>query len=349
VVLTVALAAVLHSYWALVAGILVGRLVTLVQSYTMSPYRPLFGLRSWRRIIGFSLWSWGSGLIYMLRDRIESIVIGRAFGAATVGVFSLGVEIGSLPTTELVLPLCRALFSGFAEANRTGLSTANVYVRVVSAALLLTLPAAIGISLLADPLVRLALGSQWLGAVPLVWILALPGAVTIISSVSAAALNAQGLPHLNFYLGAISTALKVPLLVGLVFAFGLVGGAVAVALSLFVEQLVYLEATRRRLHVRVVGLAWGAWRPLLATATMAAVLTGCGLGWAHADGSTLAAARMAAVGTLIGVAVYTLTLLTAWIASGRPDGAEGDALRLAQHGLDRLRQLLRVARPAVGS
>jgi hypothetical protein len=58
---------------------------------------------------------------------------------------------------------------------------------------------------------------------------------------------------------------------------------------------------------------------------------------------------MVTFGTLIGAAVYALTLLVAWVASGRPNGAESDALRLAQHGLDRLRQPLRVARPAVGS
>ena len=349
VVLTIALAVVWRSYWALVAGILAVRVVRLVQSYTMSAYRPRLGLRSWRRIIGFSLWTWAADLMLMVRERLDSIVIGRLLGAANVGIFALGTEIGSLPTTELVLPLCRALFSGFAEANRTGFSPARVYVRVISATLLLTLPIALGLSLLADPLVRLALGAQWLGAVPLIWILAPPGAVTVISCVAAAALSAQGLPHLNFQLSAISTVLKVPLLVGLVVGFGLVGGAIAVAVSLTIEQGLYLDVTRRRLGVRVADLARGAWRAMLATVVMGAVLAGCGLGWTHADGGMLEAARLAGFATLIGAAVYALTLLAAWIASGRPDGAESDAIGLAQRGVGRLRLAMGLAPPAVGS
>jgi lipopolysaccharide exporter len=347
-IVTVALAAVLHSYWALVAGILVGRLVRLVQSYTISPYRPRFSLGRWRRIIGFSLWTWAAGLIHMVRDRIDSIVVGRMLGTTHVGVFTLAVEIGSLPTTELAEPLYRALFSAFSEGNRSGLSLARVYLRVVGAALLLTIPAAVGISLVADALVRLALGPAWLGAVPLVWILALPAAVTVVSYVSGAALNAQGLPQVNFRLGAITATLKTLLLVGLVSMYGLMGGAVAVALSLVAEQILYLEATRRYLGVRIGDLAQQAWRPVFATTVMAAVLVATGLGWTRVDGDGLAAARWLLAAAASGVAVYSLALYCAWVAAGRPDGPEIAVWRLAQAMVWRLCLQIRLVRPAVG-
>jgi lipopolysaccharide exporter len=47
-------------------------------------------------------------------------------------------------------------------------STADTYVRMVSLMALLTLPAGTGISLVADPLVRLALGPLWIHSVPIV-------------------------------------------------------------------------------------------------------------------------------------------------------------------------------------
>jgi lipopolysaccharide exporter len=52
-VITIAVAIIWHSYWALVAGILTYRLARLLQSYLMSSYRPHITLRAWRRIIGF--------------------------------------------------------------------------------------------------------------------------------------------------------------------------------------------------------------------------------------------------------------------------------------------------------
>ena len=335
VILTLALAVTLHSYWALIAGIIAGQLVRLAQSYTMSPYRPRLGLARWRRIIGFSLWTWAAGVVYMVRDRLDSIVVGGLLGAGNVGIFAVASEIGSLATTELVEPLYRALFSGFAEAKRTGLSPTNAYVRVISAVLLLTMPAAVGISLVAGPLVRLLLGAQWSSAVPLVWILALPAAVTVTGHVTAAALNAEGLAHVNFRLGAYAAAMKLPLLAGGIWAVGLWGGALGVALSLAVEQLLYLEAARRHLAVSLADLAKQSWRPALAAAVMAAVLPACGLGWTSAASDSAAVGQLLAA-TAAGAAVYVVILFALWAGCGRPEGAETAIWRLACWALRRM-------------
>jgi O-antigen/teichoic acid export membrane protein len=346
VILTLVLAVTLHSYWALIAGIIAGRVVRLAQSYTMSPYRPRLGLARWRRIIGFSLWTWAAGLVYMVRDRLDSIVVGRMLGAGSVGIFSVASEIGSLTTTELVEPLYRALFSGFAEAKRTGLSPTHAYLRVISAVLLLTIPAAVGISLVAGPLVRLLLGAQWSSAAPLVWVLALPAAVTVTSYVTAASLNAEGLAQVNFRLGAYAAAIKLPLLAGGIWGFGLWGGALGVALSLVVEQLLYLDAARHRLAVSLADLATQAWRPTLAAAVMAAVLLACGLGWNSAANDTAAVGHLlAATGT--GAAVYALTVFALWAGCGRPEGAETAVWQLAGWALRRVR--LQRASPSVAA
>lgn len=273
----------------------------------------------------------------MVRERSEAVIIGRLLGAASFGVFAVGSEIGALATTEFVSPLYRALFSGFAAAHRAGLGVAQVCVRVIAAALLVTAPAAIGISLVADPLVRLALGERWLAAVPLVWVLAVPGAVTVLSHVGAAALNAEGLPRLNCQLATIATVFKLPLMAVLVWAFGLTGGAVALALALSFEQLLFLEVMRRRLTLALSELARQTWRPLLATAVMAATLAGLGLGWTGSPADNVGAARQLVVAMAAGAAVYFATLTVAWIAAGRPAGAETDLLHLAQSSLSRFR------------
>lgn len=349
VIVTVSVAAALHSYWALVAGILAGRAVRLVQSYTMSRYRPRLGLGQWRRIIGFSLWTWGSSIIYMARDPLDSVIIGRMLGATAVGIFSLGVEIGFLPNSELAEPLYRALFSAFSEASRTGLSSARAFVRVVPAALLLTVPAAIGISLVAGPLIRLALGPSWLGAVPVVWIVAVPAGLTVIGHVSGAALNAAGVPHVIFRISAVSIALKLPFLIGLVAMFGLVGGAIGFALWTMTEQLLYLEASRRRFGVPIGELARHTWRSIFATAVMVVILVECGYGWTGTAGDAAAAARELFTAVALGAAVYAAALIGAWLVAGRPDGPEIAVWKIGQSMIRRVRLQIGLARPAVGS
>src|SRR6185437_13265169 len=105
------------SFWALVVGICTTRGLRLVLSYTMHPHRPRLTIRAWRRLIGFSTWAWILSVTLLIRDRIDSFVIGRVLGATQVGAYTVGVEIGFAPSAELVLPLTRALYSSFSSVR----------------------------------------------------------------------------------------------------------------------------------------------------------------------------------------------------------------------------------------
>ncbi|HJU19495.1 MAG TPA: lipopolysaccharide biosynthesis protein [Stellaceae bacterium] len=346
VVLTIAFAVLWRNYWAIVIGILSTSLVRMIQSYMMSPYRPHLTLRGWRRIIGFSIWVWAGGLVYMAWDKIDSIVIGRLLGATAVGIFAIGWEIGALPVSELVLPLNRALFSGFSEAHRTGRGAPQAYLRVLAIAMVLTVPAGIGISLVADPLVRLALGTKWLAAIPLVQILALAGAIYAPVYMAEALFKAEGKPHLNFHLWTAALCVKAPLLVGFVSAFGLKGAALAVILATATKQLLYLVTLSRRIGSGIGALLKQTWRCLVATAVMAGALAGLGLGWAPGAAGAVGAAHNLIIAAGAGALLYTAALLGLWLAQGRPEGAERDLLRLLA-GLCQTTFLARFARPPV--
>ena len=207
-VATVAFAALWHSYWALVVGILVFRTARLLQSYMMSSYRPGLTFRSWRRIIGFSLWTWGQTMVYQAKERSDTIIVGRFMGAAPVGAFTVGLELGSLPTTELVEPLGRALFSGFASLHNASERLSNMFLGAVGLAFMLILPAGFGISMVADPIVRLSLGTQWISAVPVVQIMAIGGTTAIFTQTCANLLNAVGRPDAALYVACVSMVVK---------------------------------------------------------------------------------------------------------------------------------------------
>ena len=59
-VVTVGLALLLHSYWALVAGMIVQSLILAVLSYVMQPFRPRLSLARRAELLGVSLWIFAS-------------------------------------------------------------------------------------------------------------------------------------------------------------------------------------------------------------------------------------------------------------------------------------------------
>ena len=64
-----------------------------------------------------------------------------------------------LPTSELVEPLCRASFAGFAAAHREGVAVDETFLRLLDTVVIVTLPAGLGLALVAAPLVRVCFGS----------------------------------------------------------------------------------------------------------------------------------------------------------------------------------------------
>jgi lipopolysaccharide exporter len=312
----------LRSYWALVVGIFVTRSLRSALSYVMHPYRPRFALVAWRRIIGFSAWAWGLSVAGITRDRIDSFVIGRLLGPAAVGIYTVGWEVGFAASVELVLPISRALFSTFSVLRNRAQDVPDAYFRVMSATMLVTLPVSSGIALVADPLVRLVLGRQWISAVPIIQVFAIVGALKVVGSISATLLRVFGLQQVQVKILSITVLIRFVLLICLVNLTGLIGGAIAAGTTSAVDDLALLLLTSRKFKVRITDLFLGNWRCLVATVLMAAVV----LAVQHYDDALGGNARSIGWGLVLyaasGVITYVGALSSMWLMAGRPSGPE---------------------------
>ena len=329
IVVAIGAAVALHTYWALIAGIVSNQVFRVVFSYAMHPYRPRFRLSAWRQIAGYSVWNSVIAGAGALRDRVDTMMIGRAMSSASVGFYALGYEIAGLPVTELISPLTRAAFAGFAAAWREEMAAGETWLRLVSTMALLTFPAGVGMSAVAQPLILLAFGPGWEQAVPVMQVLGLPLCLTVFGMVGQTLFLAQGHMRISLAITIGATALRLLLLAALIPKLGLFGAALAAGAGIAVEQSLSAVWAMRRLGLPIGRLARLMWRCVVATGAMAAVLAGSGLGWRD----TGLLAMVAAI--LLGAAVYGLALLTLWLGAGRPDGPEADMLAMASRAFRR--------------
>lgn len=346
-VIAIMLAFILHNYWALVSSILLSICLRVALGYVMHPFRPRLGLRAWRQIAGFSFWSWMLGLVGLLRDRCDTFIIGRALGVGSVGVFSAGAEIGALPVTEFVSPLGRACFSSFAAARNAGAqdALAQAFLRVLSSTLLVALPAGVGISLVAAPLVNVAFGPQWTAAIPVIQVLGVALSAMTVGLIATALLNAYAVLQRMFWIQVGALAVRVPLVILLVAQAGLTGAAIGAGVATALEHLLTLAMALRRLHIGAACLLGHTWRSLFATAAMATSLAASGLGWARqssgpAPGTAHFVTELVVVSSA-GALVYGGTLLLLWLLCGRPPGAETDLIGMARRAGTRAATALR--------
>jgi O-antigen/teichoic acid export membrane protein len=333
--ITIPAAVVMQSYWALVAGIVATKVMTVGLSYTMHPYRPRFGFAGMKYIFGFSFWEWIIGLLNMVGYRADTIIVGRFLGTAAVGVYGVGCEIAALPASEIVSPLCRALFSGFVAERREGHNGAATLIRVLSLLAVFTFPLSVGLSLVAYPLVKLGFGDEWLEAVPLIQVLGVSAMVSLFSSVGEALFSAHAWLRTILWMTAVTTGLRLLLLSLMIPHYGLLGGALTGACMSVLQEAIFLGNAMRRLKIELRAVLLSVVRPAASVCVMATILFEAGLGWTNLEGSNSTLGRDLCVTIGAGVAVYTVSLITLWIAAGRPEGAEADALLIVNRILRR--------------
>ena len=340
---TICVAVIWRSYWALVVGLLVYRLVRLLQSYALSPYRPRVTFRGWRRIIGFSMWTWASQMLAQIQGPSDSMVIGRLLGTMQVGVYSVGLELGALPVTEVVEPLGRALFSGFASLHNASQRLANMFLGAIGTGVTLVLPAGFGISMVADPMVRLSLGEKWLAAVPLVQIIAVGCAFSVLVHASGNLIVAIGRPKVTFWISVVTTVVKVATMLVLVRYFGLIGAAASLWVSGLLNVALLLGYALPHAGVSIKQLLASMARPTVATLAMVGILWLLGMAWTPSGGSdALGFAMDAATRSLTGALSYGLVLLATWYGAGCPDGAERFILTVALRFWLRVRRVVAI-------
>lgn len=328
-VVTVCAAIALRSYWALAIGMLTGRVGGVVLSYLMHPYRPRLSLVARTELMSFSVWMLVNNVLQFASSRFSHLVIGRAGGAGTLGIFAIAAEISALPTSELLAPINRALFPGLARLASDLTNFRLSLMNVISGATLIVVPAAFGLAAVAEPAVHVVLSSKWEAAIPVIEILAFASGVTALISAAYPAYLALGRPRLATALLAGKVAISLPAMAWGAAEYGLMGIVWAELLTGVAFLPVSLVTLVRVTGIRPMALALRVWRPLVAGAIMYWIVKSF-VAYMRLNGTGPDELTLLISAVLLGVASFVGVLAGLWMASGRERGAETTILDLAR-------------------
>jgi O-antigen/teichoic acid export membrane protein len=316
--LTLVLAVVLRSYWALVAGILAGRLAGTVLSYMIHEYRPRLSLSRRKELMGFSAWLLATNVASFVSNRSGDFIIGKTVGTAGLGVYGIASEISNLPTTELVSPINRAVFPGYAMMSHDRRVLSDGYFRVLGLIAAITIPAALGIAYTADVFVPLVFGSKWMEAIPLIKVIAFYGIIQALQNNIASVHYALGKPRIVTIMGIVYSAILVPALIVFSTRWGVMGAAYALLVVVALIAPINIYKVLDRLDAPFTDFLREVWRPALAGAGMCLAV--------HflrtALGSSIPLLWTLLLLMITGALTYALLLFGAWRVAGRPAGAE---------------------------
>jgi len=188
--------------WALVLGSLTGHTAQILLVNIVCPFRPRFAFDrlGLRECLGFGLNLTGHSIFDFFARNADNLIIGIFLGPVALGYYALAYKLVLLPRDSINKVVERVLLPAFSRMQDDEQRLANAYLRSRAAIALVAFPMMLGIAVIARPFTDVVLGTKWLPAVPLFYVLAPLGALQSIWDV-ACILLAKGRADLHLRLG----------------------------------------------------------------------------------------------------------------------------------------------------
>jgi O-antigen/teichoic acid export membrane protein len=319
----------LQNYWAIIIGNAIGAAVATLLSYIIVPYRPRFTLAQASSFTSFSGWLFLGQITSVLNWRFDQLLIGLVLPKAQLGAYAVADNLSAIPTRETTAPLAQALFPGFANMSNDLPRIRRAYLTAQATMALIALPAGIGLALLAEPLVALALGQKWIMIVPLIQIISCCYAIQTLTTGFRPLAMALGETRILFgrdLLGLLFRAVCV--VIGLL-ADGLMGLVWGRAVSTVIGILLAFELVRRLTGIGLLQQITVHARTFAAIFAMVAAVLAA-RPFVQSGGPIYELLIEIGLLASLGMFTYVVTLGVLWQFAGRCSGPESELLGLGR-------------------
>jgi len=274
VVSVVIFALLFRNVWALVAGVITGRAGYVFLSYLLHPYRPRFNfdLSGARHLYKYGKWVGIAGIVSFLVAQGDSVTVGKLIDAPNLAFYQTAFSLGILPVVETVSVLGGVLFPFFANIKDDAVRLKSVFLRVSKFIYAFMVPAAFGLFILANEVVRFIYGPRWLPMVPVLYVIIGYGFIRSFEYLATPLLLGIGKPKTTFFNQLFQTIGLFSLIVPLTHRFGIVGTAWAAVDGLLAGQVYLLFTVRKEIRFGLRTFLRGMYIPLAASTTMSLVI-----------------------------------------------------------------------------
>lgn len=200
--------------WSLVWGQIAGVTVGTILYWTVARWRPRW---IWdpvlaRQIIRYGLPMVGVSLLSVVLDNIDYLVIGRRMEADALGFYTLGFRIPELVILSFCIVMSQVLFPTFSQLQNDPKELRASYLTTLRYIALITVPAGIGLAIVAEAAVIVLYGDRWEAAIPVMRLLSLYALVYSLGFHSGDVYKATGRPGILNWLTLFDIMLALPVL-----------------------------------------------------------------------------------------------------------------------------------------
>jgi O-antigen/teichoic acid export membrane protein len=174
-----------------------------------------------------------SNIVNYFARNADNIIIGKFYGANSLGLYSKSYQLFRLPTSNILSPIRNVALPVLSSIQNDEMQFVKYYKGIIALTATLIFPISVYFYFEADFIIPLILGNQWIEAIPIFKLLALGGMIQPITGQSGIVMIASGNSkrYLNWQI-FYSICLVISFFIGI--RFGVLGLAMAYAIAEFV-------------------------------------------------------------------------------------------------------------------
>ena len=249
--ITVWLAFVNPTVWALVIGTLAATCTRSIMSYVVAPYRPRLQLEraALKDLTRYTLGGAGTPFLLMLIAQGPALVLGKLYQAAVVGIYVYCERLSKIGEDVCLRVLAPVAIPAYAKLKNEPQRLANAWLKSVQTILLLALPGTIALVWMGNDLTYVVFGPDYGSIAWLFPLLALRGGVAAVNSVIGPLFWAVGEPWKDRTAQLLRSLVLYGCGIPLAIHYGAAGFAAAAAMAITTTLVVSLRFALRRLDL----------------------------------------------------------------------------------------------------
>lgn len=273
-VITVSVAYVMKSVWALVIGQIASSLIQTTLSYVFVKGKIRFHF-DWaiaKELLSYGKFITGASIIVFLAREIDNIAIAKLLGPEQLGFYVIAYLLAGIVTTNTSKVISSVMLPAYSKLQSDLLALKQAFLSTIGLISLLVVPIAVGMFMLADGIIHVIYGPQWTQSVVPLQVLAIFGGLLALISIDGYLFEGIGKPSFSFYLGLVRLGVVAASIIPLINQFGLLGAGMAVTLGIAVQWVVSFWLMRRHIGITVSGYLGAIIGPVWKSAVMGACL-----------------------------------------------------------------------------
>lgn len=204
--------------WSLVAQIITRQFLNTLMLWVYAKWYPRlqYSWKSFKELFGFGWKLMVSGLINTIWQELYQMVIGLYYSPQTLGQYTRAYQFGTTFSSNINAVVSRVTYPVLSSIQEDKERLKAAYRKIIKCTMLITFTLMLGMAAVAEPMVRVLVGDQWLPCVPFLQILCFNLMLIPLQSINLNMLQVQGRSDLFLKLEIVKKIIAVfPICLGI--------------------------------------------------------------------------------------------------------------------------------------